>query len=66
MLPVREGSKSLFRSRKLEIKGTLPAILFIKTPRYTIALFAPNVVYLYELQMSIIKHFSEDFESSLN
>ena len=44
---------------KLEIEGTLSAIVFIKTPRFDCC-FVPNLVYLYELQVSIVKHFSVD------
>ena len=47
-----------FPERKLEIEGTPSATLWLM-------FVVPNVVYFYDHQMSIVKHFSVD-SSNLN
>ena len=51
------------KSRKLEIEGTLSAILFvIKKLKQALRLLfcVPNAVNLYDLQMSVVKQFLVD------
>ena len=52
------SSPHFLYSRNLEIKGTLSAMFFIKNVLRLLCNVA-NVVYLYGLRMSIVKHFSK-------
>ena len=57
----RATSKVPVMVRKLDIEGTPSAIFVIKTPRYncrSVCFF--NAFYLYDLEMSIVQHFSVD------
>ena len=60
MLPLKYVT--LHKARKLEAEGTPSAIFVIKTPRYDCCV--PNVVYFYDRQMSIVKHFSVHSDES--